>query len=63
MVTFLWQKNLVTSSRTKHNDIHTHYVHDLINAEIIKTLFTKNVTGYPFQKNASSYMDPLAEGT
>ena len=60
-------------SRTKHIDIRTHYVRNLINEEeIIKTLFvksennaadifTKNVTEYLFLKHTSSYMNHLAD--
>jgi hypothetical protein len=63
--------NQAVGSRTKHIDIHTHYVHNLINEGIIKTLFvksenkapeifTKNVTEYLFLKHTSSYMNHLA---
>jgi hypothetical protein len=64
--------NQAVGSRTKHIDIYTHYVHNLINEEIIKTLFvksennaadifTKNVTEYLFHKHTSSYMNHLAD--
>jgi hypothetical protein len=64
--------NQAVGSRTKHIDIHTHYVRNLINEEIIKTLFvksesnvtdisTKNVTEYLFLKHTSSYMNHLAD--
>jgi hypothetical protein len=59
--------NQAVGSSTKHIDIHTHYVRNLINEEIIKTsfvksennfadIFTKNVTEYLFLKHTSSYM-------
>jgi hypothetical protein len=64
--------NQAVGSRTKHIDIRTHYVCNLINEEIIKTLFvksennaadlfTKNVTEYLFLKHTSSYMNHLAD--
>jgi hypothetical protein len=64
--------NQAFGSRTKHIDICTHYVRNLINEEIIKTLFvksennaadifTKNVTEYLFLKHTSSYMNHLAD--
>jgi hypothetical protein len=64
--------NQAVGSRTKHIDIRTHYVCNLINEEIIKTLFvksennaadifTKNVTEYLFLKHKSSYMNHLAD--
>jgi hypothetical protein len=57
--------NQAVGSRTKHIDIRTHYVRNLINEEIIKTLFvksennvaeifTKNVTEYLFLKHTLS---------
>jgi hypothetical protein len=59
-------------SRTKHIDSRTPYVRNLINEEIIKTvfvesennaadIFTKNVTEYLFLKHTSSYMNHLAD--
>jgi hypothetical protein len=64
--------NQAVGSRTKHIDIRTHYVHNLINDEIIKTLFvksennaadifTKNVSEYLFLKHTSSYTNHLAD--
>jgi hypothetical protein len=64
--------NQAVGSRTKHIDICTHYVRNLINEEIIKTLFaksennaadifTKNVTEYLFLKYTLSYMNHLAD--
>ena len=64
--------NQAVGSRTKHIDIRTHYVRNLINEEIIKTLFvksednaadifTKNVTEFLFIKHTSSYMNHLAD--
>jgi hypothetical protein len=64
--------NKAVGSRTKRIDICTHYVRNLINEEIIKTLFvksennatdifTKNVTEYLFLKHTSSYMNHLAD--
>jgi hypothetical protein len=61
-----------TGSRPKHIAIHTQYVRNLINEEIIKTLFvksennaadifTKNVTEYLFLKHTSRYMNHLAD--
>jgi hypothetical protein len=64
--------NQAVGSRTKHIDIHTHYVRNVIMDEIIKTLFvksennaadifTKNVTEYQFLKHTSSCMNHLAD--
>jgi hypothetical protein len=64
--------NQAVGSRTKHIDIRTHYVRNLINEEIIKKLFvksennaadifTKNVTEYLFLKHTLSYMNHLAD--
>jgi hypothetical protein len=64
--------NRAVGSRTKHVDIRTPYVCNLINEETIKTLFvksennaadiiTKNVTEYLFLKHTSSYMNQLAD--
>jgi hypothetical protein len=62
--------NQPVGSRTKHIDIRTHCVRNLIIEEIIKTffvksennaadIFTTNVTEYLFLKHTSSYMNHL----
>jgi hypothetical protein len=64
--------NQAVGSRTKHINICTHYVRNLINQEIIKTLvvksennaadiFIKNVTKCLFLKHTSSYMSHLSD--
>jgi hypothetical protein len=53
--------NQTVGSRTKHIDIHTHYVCNLINEEIIKTLFvnSENNAADIFTKNATEYLELL----
>ena len=53
--------NQALGSRTKHIDICTHTVRNLINEEVIKTLFVKseNNAADIFTKNATEYLELL----
>ena len=64
--------NMTTRKRTKHMDIHYHYVREFIEDGILKIIFvrseendsdiyTKNVSGKLFEKHTDKYMKDIEE--